>query len=279
MNNVANCLYGAMIGDIAGSRFEWNATKHKTGYALFDSECCYTDDTAMTIAIARALMASGRDAERFESLAVQELRDVGRRFPHAGYGGSFRRWLKNPNPEPYNSWGNGSAMRVSSCGYAARTLDEALQLAEASARVTHNHPEGIKGAQATAAAIYLARTGADKDSIRDYVETTFEYDLHRTLNDIRPGYAFDVSCQGSVPESIICFLESDSYEDTLRNAISLGGDSDTMAAIGGSIAWAFYLGGKDLAEEPEADLASQADLFLPQEFIQTARQFDEFCLA
>ncbi len=171
---------------------------------------------------------------------VDSVRRIGRRYPGAGYGGSFIRWLHSPDTRPYNSWGNGSAMRVSPVGFAFSTEKEVLHHAKMTAEITHNHPEGIKGAQAAALAVFLARTGCDKESIRSRIKKVFGYDMDRTVDEIRPSYSFDVSCQGTVPEAIIAFLNSDSYEDAVRNAISLGGDSDTLACITGGIAEAFY---------------------------------------
>ncbi|MBU2643189.1 ADP-ribosylglycohydrolase family protein [bacterium] len=226
-------MIGAIAGDIIGSVYERNPIKIRE-FPLFSTGCCFTDDSVLTIAVARAILeGTGYLA------AIQQL---GRQYPHAGYGGTFIRWLFAENPEPYNSWGNGSAMRVSAIGFAFDDLERVLLESEQSARISHNHPEGIKGAQATAAAVFLARTGTDREGIRTEIENRFDYDLSRTLANIRPGYRFDVSCQGSVPEAIIAFLESSSYEDAVRNAISLGGDSDTLTCIAGGIAEAYYGG-------------------------------------
>jgi ADP-ribosylglycohydrolase len=170
------------------------------------------------------------------------MQDYGKRYPTAGYGGMFKRWLREEAPKPYNSWGNGSAMRVSPVGWAFDTLEETLEAAKQSAEITHNHPEGIKGAQATAACIFLARTGNSKEEIKEYIEKTFGYNLSRTCDEIRPTYQFDGSCQGTVPESIIAFLDSTDFESAVRLAVSLGGDADTMGAITGSIAEAYYGG-------------------------------------
>ena len=232
-------MLGAIIGDIVGSVYEWDNIKTKD-FPLFSAKCFFTDDTVMTVAVADALL-NGGGAANF----VDSLKRIGRLYPHAGYGGRFRGWLFSDDREPYNSWGNGSAMRVAPCGWFAASLAEAETLAAQSAAVTHNHPEGIKGAQATAAAIYLARTGATKEEIKEELESKFGYDLKRTLDAIRPVYQFNESCQKTVPEAIIAFLESRDFEDAIRNAISLGGDSDTLAAITGSIAEAAY-------EVPEA---------------------------
>jgi len=196
--------------------------------------CRYTDDTVLTVAVADCILHGGDYAHTLQRYT--------RAYPAAGYGGFFLRWALSEQPEPYNSWGNGSAMRVSPVGFAFDTLEEVLAGAKRSAEPTHDHAEGIKGAQATAAALFLARTGSEKAAIKDCVQAEFGYDLERSLDEIRPGYSFDVSCQGSVPESIIAFLESEDWEGTVRNAVSLGGDADTMACIAGGIAEAFYGG-------------------------------------
>ena len=240
MKNTYRTIYGAIAGDIIGSMYEFRSVKSKD-FELFPYGACFTDDTVMTLAIARWLM---EDVTRSEYTLVDTMCEFGNRYPAVGYGGLFCNWLCN-DPTPYNSWGNGSAMRVSAVGLVAKTLDECLRLAKQTAAVSHNHPEAIKGAQAVAASIFIALhwTGEIdelKVYIRDFVTNQFEYNMNRTLNEIRPRYEFDVSCQGSVPEAIIAFLEADSYEDAIRNAISLGGDSDTLAAITGSIAEAAY---------------------------------------
>ncbi len=227
-------MLGAIVGDIIGSVYEHNNIKTKD-FPLFDRGCFFTDDTVMTLAVAEGLMNGGS-----EDAFVQAMKKYGRLYPAAGYGGHFRIWLSSESDQPYNSWGNGSAMRVSPVAWFFDTLPEVERYAEASAAVTHNHPEGIRGAQATAAAIFLAREGKNKDEIKDYIESKYGYDLNRTLDEIRPCYRFSGSCQGTVPEAIIAFLESVDFEDAIRNAISIGGDSDTLAAITGSIAEAAY---------------------------------------
>ena len=228
-------IIGAIAGDIIGSTHEFKPIKTKE-FSLFNKKSSFTDDTIMTLAVAKWLL---KDKNSKEEL-VRQLQDFGNRYPKGGYGRMFNNWLKTENPEPYNSWGNGSAMRVSPVAWVGDSLDEVQRLARISAEVTHNHPEGIKGALATADAIYLARLGSSKEEIRDHIEIRYKYDLNRTVDEIRPYYNFDVSCQGSVPESIICFLEAEDYEDTIRNCISLGGDADTMAAIAGGIASAYW---------------------------------------
>ena len=226
-------LMGAICGDIMGSSYEfWRSRTKKYDFNPFPPRARFTDDTVMSIAVADWIMTGG-DLSKM-------IQKWGRQYPNAGFGGMFKQWLAKENPEPYNSFGNGSAMRVSPVGCAFDTLEETLQKAKESAEVTHNHPEGIKGAQATAAGIFLARTKRTKEEIKEYISETFGYDLNRTCDEIRPGYKFDVTCQGSVPESIICFLESKDYEDAVRLAVSMGGDADTMGAITGSIAAAYY---------------------------------------
>ena len=232
-------MYGAIIGDTVGSIYEWHNIKTKN-FPLFQKRCFLTDDSYMTIAVASALLSmEDGNLGSFRDELVSEFHRIGSAYPRAGYGGGFKRWLQEDDYEPYYSCGNGSAMRVSPCAWAARTLEQAEALAEASADVTHNHPEGIKGAKATAAAIYLARSGCTRTEIRSYIREHY-YPLERTLKEIRPVYKFDGTCQGTVPEAIEAFLESISFEDAIRNAISLGGDSDTLAAITGSIAEAYY---------------------------------------
>ena len=227
-------MLGAIAGDIIGSIYEHHPIKTKD-FPLYTDRSTFTDDTVLTVAVADALMGE-RDY-------AKHLSAWGKKYLSAGYGKSFRTWLAVDGHPPYGSWGNGSAMRVSPIGWAYNSIDEVLLEAERSAVISHNHPEGIKGAQAVALAVYLARTtdySRTKMEIKEQITVRFGYDLSRTLEKIRPTYSFDVSCQGSVPESILCFLESDSYEDAVRNAISLGGDSDTMACIAGAIAQAHY---------------------------------------
>ena len=224
-------MFGAIIGDIAGSTYERHNFKFECCH-IFEEGSQFTDDTVLTLATA--------DHFIFGDSYSTVYRKFGRNYPHAGYGANFRQWMRSDDPKPYNSWGNGSAMRVSPIGWVSEDLDWVLEEAKRSAEVTHDHPSGIKGAQTVAACVLLARQGVSKSGIQDYVEEKFSYNLHRTLAEIRPGYRFDVSCDGSVPEAIIAFLESSSFEDAIRKAISLGGDSDTIAAISGAIAHAFY---------------------------------------
>jgi len=232
-------VLGAIIGDIVGSPYEWNRIK-TTDFPLFGPKSYFTDDSVMTVAVAEGLLNGGKDKQKAEAEIIAAMRRYGAWYPDAGYGGMFSEWLTSAEPRPYNSYGNGSAMRVSAAGWLFDTLEETEEFAEISARVTHNHPEGIKGAKATAAAIFLARHGAGKAEIKEAVVTKYGYDLSRTLDEIRPGYFFNETCQKTVPEAITAFLESESFEDALRKAVSLGGDSDTLAAITGSIAEAFY---------------------------------------
>lgn len=235
-------IIGAIAGDIIGSIYEFNSIKTKD-FNLFSKRSGFTDDTVMTLAIANWLCVN-KDSKH---VLINNLKYFGNKYPNAGYGGMFRNWLLQDSPEPYGSWANGSAMRVSPCAWVADSLEEAQELAKTSAAVTHNHPEGIKGALATVDAIYLARIGASKDEIRNHVELRYDYDLSSSVDEIRPSYKFDVSCRGSVPESIVCFLDAKDFEDTIRNAVSLGGDADTQAAIAGSIASAYWDVSKNIA--------------------------------
>lgn len=258
-------IIGAICGDIIGSPYEHNSIKTKE-FELFQDRSVFTDDTIMTLAIANWLIKD-KDSK---SVLVNELKYWGNRYPYGGYGAMFYRWLKEDDPKPYGSWANGSAMRVSPCAWAADSLDEAQELAKVSAIVTHNHPEGIKGALATSDAIYLARTGFNKDEIRDHIELRYDYDLSQSLDEIRPVYSFDISCAGSVPESIICFLEASDFEDTIRNAVSLGGDADTQAAIAGSIASAYW-------DAPE-EICCRAIEYLTSDLLDVLLDFDEMYL-
>ena len=231
-------LIGAVIGDIAGSIYEFKPHKSKD-INLQNKDMEYTDDTIMTIAVADWIL---NDKKLTKKGLIARMQQWGRKYPNpmGAYGGMFSQWLSSKNPKPYNSWGNGAAMRVAAVGFAFSSLEETLKVAKKSAEVTHNHPEGIKGAQATAAAIFMARTGSTKEEIRRYTSVNFGYDMNRTCDEIRPTYGFDGSCQGTVPESIIAFLDSKDYEDAIRLCISLGGDADTMGAITGAIAGAYY---------------------------------------
>ena len=232
-------MYGAILGDIVGSIYGKHPIKKKD-FQFLSYGCRFTDDTVMTVAVAEALLDSmGKNEADHKKSLVASMRKWGQKYANAGYGGRFIDWLFNANPCPYNSWGNGSAMRVSSAGWLYDTLEETLEKAKWTAEVTHNHPEGIRGAQAVAAAVYMARNGKTKEEIKAYITNRFYYDLNRTCDGIRPKYQFDVSCQGSVPEAIIAFLEGNDLNDTIRNAVSLGGDSDTLACMAGAIAEAY----------------------------------------
>ena len=301
-------MIGAVIGDIAGSRFEFHNRKTKD-FEIFHQDSRFTDDTVMTLAVAAALLeardtgllrgtgvpaagqasggsdtaaagqaslggdtaAAGTGAAgaadsklTLEDLFVRHMQDLGRAYPKAGYGRKFNAWIHSPDPKPYHSWGNGSAMRVSPCGEIARSIGEAASLARKSAAVTHDHPDGIRGAEAVATAIFLARNGPSKEDVRDHVDRYY-YPLDFTIEQIRPGYKFDVSCKGSVPQAIQAFLESKSLEDTIRTAVSLGGDSDTIAAIAGSIAEGYY--GLD------SDLLQCALEYLPKDLVKIVWQW------
>jgi ADP-ribosylglycohydrolase len=239
-------MLGAIVGDVIGSVHEAAGTKTKD-FPLFTPRSRFTDDTVLTVAVADALLNGREYAEVFH--------EYYHAYPRSGFGGGFIAWARTSPLEPYNSYGNGSAMRVSPVAYARDTLDDVVAEAKRSAEATHNHPEGIKGAQAVAAAVFLARTGSSKDAIREHVTRAFGYDLDRDLDELRKTYTFDVTCQGSVPESIVAFLASEDFEDAVRNAISLGGDADTMACMAGAIAEPFYGGVPPaLAEEALARL-------------------------
>ena len=265
-------MYGAILGDIIGSPFEFDRGDKTKDFPLFPRGAEFTDDTVMTLAVADAFLDVLDEKEKREvaedeikARLVAKLREFGRRYPGAGYGEGFARWLESSDPKPYGSFGNGSAMRVSSSAWLFDDLDSVLNAARISAEVTHNHPEGIKGAQATAAAIFLARTGADKQKIKSLIETRFGYDLSRSCDEIRPGYCHVESCQETVPEAITAFLEGKSFEDVIRTAVSLGGDSDTLTAIAGSIAEGFYGVPDELKRECRErltdDLAAVLDRF------------------
>lgn len=226
-------MLGSIVGDLVGSIYEF-ANHRSKEFPLFGAKCEFTDDTVLTVAVADCLLNKGNYAEYLKRYA--------RHYPGRGYGGQFAQWIRSESMEAYNSWGNGSAMRVSPVGFAYADLEAVMAEAKRSAEVTHNHPEGIKGAQATAVAIFLARKGEGKAQIKAAITESFGYDLSQTLAEIRPTYCFDESCQGTVPQAIIAFLESNDFEDAIRNAISLGGDSDTLACITGGIAEAFYGG-------------------------------------
>lgn len=236
-------MIGAIIGDMVGKPYEFDRSpKIKDFGPLFTKKSGYTDDTVMTIAVAEGLMKAGTDADTdtIKQEIIRSMKAWGRKYPHAGYGGRFGKWIRSDDDKAYGSYGNGSAMRVSSVGWLYDSLERTREVARATAEVTHNHPEGIKGAEATASAIYLARTGKSKEEIKKYIIDEFEYDLSRTLDEIRPAYHHVESCQETVPEAITAFLEGKDFEDVIRNAVSLGGDCDTLTCIAGGIAEAYY---------------------------------------
>ncbi len=252
-------MLGAIAGDVIGSVFERYPTK-SMDFPLFSRDSAFTDDTVLTMAVAWSILNKTDYAT--------SLKIFGQKYPNAGYGGYFYRWMFSSDSKPYYSWGNGSAMRISAVGFAFSSPDDILNEAKKSAEVTHNHPEGIKGAQATALAIFLARTGESKETIKKEICNRFGYDLNRTVDDIRKTYHFDVSCQGSVPEAIISFLESDNFEDAIRKAISLGGDSDTLACMAGGIAQAYYKG-------VSPDIATRVRERLPDDLLSIIDAFNE----
>lgn len=267
LKRVHRGILGAIIGDIVGSRLEFKRNK-EYNFELFAETNDFTDDTVMTIAVADWLISTPQPISNDTLPTI--MRSWGKKYLWRGYGRMFHRWLVSDyeaDQRPYNSCGNGAGMRVSACGYFATTLDEALDLAKLSAEVSHNHPEGIKGAQAIASAIYLARQQMHKDKIRTYIEQVFGYDLSRTCDDIRPDYDFDGTCQGTCPEAIIAFLDSNDFEDAIRLAISLGGDADTLGAITGSIAAAYY-GIPD-------KIARKALEYLPEDMIEVLNKFSD----
>ena len=242
-------MYGAILGDIIGSPYEFDMGDKTKDFPLFSDESYFTDDTVMTLAVAEAFIGAPDDEDVIRKRLIQSMKTWGHRYPGAGYGVRFCDWLDCSDPQPYNSWGNGSAMRVSAVAWMFDDINIVRRMARISAEVTHNHPEGIKGAEATAAAIFLGRTGHSKDEIKAYIEGEFDYDLSRTCDEIRPSYYHVESCQETVPEAITAFLEGDSFEDVIRTAVSLGGDCDTLTCIAGSIAEGFYGVPEDLKQE------------------------------
>ena len=260
-------MYGAILGDIIGSPYEFDMGDKTKVFPLFSLKSAFTDDTVMTIAVAEAFLKAGKaKPEAIKEQLTERMRHYGRKYPYAGYGLRFGIWLMQENPKPYGSFGNGSAMRVSPVAWLFDDLETVRDMARLSAEVTHNHPEGIKGAEATAAAIFLARTGSTKAQIKAYIEKEFGYDLSRTCDEIRPGYHHVESCQETVPEAITAFLEGESFEDVIRTAVSLGGDCDTLTCIAGSIAEGFYGVPEDLEEECRHRL--------PEDFLKILCAFD-----
>ena len=252
-----NYILGAIVGDVIGSVYEWNNVK-SLDFPLFKPETTFTDDSVLTIATMMAILHKENYTKTYQ--------EFGRNYPNRGYGDRFIWWLMESNPKPYESFGNGSAMRVSPIGWFFDTIEDVLEQAKKSAEVSHNHPEGIKGAQAVAVAVYFARMGKSKNEIKEYISRNFSYDLGRTIDEIRPIYKFDVSCQGSVPEAIIAFLESTDFENAIRLAISIGGDSDTIACITGAIAEAYY-------KEIPNDIIEKVLELLPEDLLFNLNEF------
>lgn len=262
-------MYGAILGDIIGSPFEFDKGDKTKDFDLFSEKSKFTDDTVLTIAIAQSLLEINTNTtdKEIKKNIVKNMQLWGNKYPKAGYGLKFNRWLKSKYPRPYRSFGNGSAMRVSSAGWMYDSLLQTQKIAKLTAEVTHNHPEGIKGAVATASCIYLARIGTPKEIIKEYIEIKFRYKLNRTLDEIRSHYHYVESCQKTVPEAIIAFLESNDFEDAIRNAVSLGGDTDTLAAITGSIAEAYY-GVPDELKEKCRNYLDESMIKIIDEFTQ-----------
>ena len=271
-------MYGAILGDIIGSPYEFDMGSKTKEFPLFSKNSTFTDDTVMTVAVGKVFL-DAQPVEKYCDLSeenvqwirrrlITSMQQFGKQYPYAGYGGMFRRWLRAKAPRPYGSYGNGSAMRVSAAAWLYNDLDTVRSMARLSAEVTHNHPEGIKGAEATASAIFLARTGSTKAEIKAYIENQFGYDLSRTCDEIRPGYHHVESCQETVPEAITAFLEGESFEDVIRTAVSLGGDCDTLTCIAGSIAEGFY----GIPEELRAECRNR----LPEQLREVLFRFDEY---
>ena len=263
-------MYGAILGDMIGAPYEFDQGDKTKEFELFNRRVRYTDDSAMSLAIAKAVMNAGTDADEAPMKAefVSCMQDIGRRYAQGEYGGRFAGWLTSRDPQPYNSWGNGSAMRVSAIGWSFDSLERTREVARWSAEVTHNHPEGIKGAESVASAIYLLRTGKSKDEVKKYIIDEFGYDFSRTCDDIRPTYHHVESCQETVPEAITAFLEGTDFEDCIRTAVSLGGDCDTLTCITGSMAEAFYGVPDEFKKECEARL--------PEEFLEILHKFNAY---
>lgn len=254
-------MIGSICGDVIGSVYERKNVKTKK-FEFFTAGTRFTDDTVLTVALADSLINFKNIAENIWTYAVK--------YPNAGYGARFKEWMNAEDRAPYGSYGNGSAMRVSSIGFISRSLDEVLKKAKKSAEITHDHPDGIKGAQAISAAIFLARNGSSKSEIKSYIEKSFSYNLEFRLDEIRPNYKFDVSCEGTVPQAIVAFLESTDFEDSIRNAISIGGDSDTIACMTGGIAEAFY-------KKVPIELQNKVKSYLPVEFLRILDDFYKKC--
>ena len=268
-------MYGAIIGDIIGSVFEFDRGGKTKDFPLFvdgfyTSGSHFTDDSVMTVAIMEALMKAGRDAdvETIKKECIRSMQKWGRKYPDAGYGGRFIHWVFDKDPKPYGSYGNGSAMRVSAAGWLYDTVERTREVARATAEVSHNHPEGIKGAECTAAVMFLACTGASKDEIKEYIIKEFGYDISRSVDELRPLHEHVESCQDSLPKALASFFEGTSYEDTVRNAVSLGGDTDTLAAIAGAMADAMYGVPEDIEEEGRNRI--------PDDLLKVVEKFEDF---
>ena len=257
-------MLGAILGDIVGSRWEFNSIKTKD-FPFLSEQNFITDDSMMTLAIAKSFLECESDYSILSELVVKNMQYIGRKYPDGGYGGRFGVWLYEDNPKPYNSFGNGSAMRVSPCGIVGKSIEEVKDLSKKVTEVTHNHPEGIKGAEATAVAIFLARNGKSQLEIKEYINENY-YPLNFTIDGIREKYRFNEICQDTVPQAIMSFVEAKDFEDCLRNAVSLGGDADTLGAIAGSIA-EYHFG---ISE----DLRNQAIKYLPAELLQILNDFE-----
>lgn len=262
-------IYGAILGDIIGSPYEFDRGNKSIEFDLFIRKSTYTDDSVMTIAVAEALMKTGvtASADDIRQEVIRSMQKWGRKYPHAGYGASFRYWLRDKRPRPYNSYGNGSAMRVSAAGWLYDTIEKTREAAKATADVTHNHPEGIKGAESVASVIFLARQGWDKEEIKDYIVKNFDYNFSRSCDEIRPTYHHVESCQETVPEAMTAFFEGDSFEGVIRLAVSLGGDCDTLTCIAGAMAEAYYGVSDELKEECVKRL--------PQEMVDVIKAFEK----
>ena len=262
-------MFGAILGDIIGSPYEFDRGGKTKDFPLFVPESRFTDDTVMTLAVADALLVvHPKEADEVvRQKLISSMQRFGRAYSTIGYGAKFLQWLFAENPRPYGSWGNGSAMRVSAAGWLFSDLETVLRMARLSAEVSHDHPEAVAGAQAVAAAIFLARTGSCKADIKEYIADTFGYDLSRSCNEIRPGYRHDVSCRGTVPPAVTAFLEGKSFEDVIRTAVSLGGDCDTLTCIAGAMAEAFYGVPEELKEACRG--------YLPRDLRAVLNRFEE----
>ena len=262
-------MYGAITGDIIGSQFEFDRGNKSREFELFGKNCEYTDDTVMTVAVAEALLDAGKDADEktIKEKLISSLKKWGKKYPYAGYGNRFKLWVLSDKSEPYGSYGNGSGMRVSSVGWLYDSMERTREVARWTAEITHNHPEGIKGAESTAAAIFMARHHAAFEEISNYIEDEFGYDLSRTLDEIRPDYCHVEDCMKTMPEAFTCFLEAGSYEECIRNVMYIGGDTDTLGAIAGAIAEAYW-------GIPE-DLIRKAKEYLPDDIKAVVERFEK----